>query len=668
MIIDATNPDVLDAGRRPSDGTSRLGRSNRAATIAIALILALFTGLTFGILRLATDAVTRQVHDRVQTNAAVGVTYVEEAIGGIVDLARAFSVDPELLDAVGDGTPTDVDAARVETIFGPAARRSPGISLMAVITLRGDSAAISPRSPELLGVDFSYRDWFRGVQATDAVYVSEAYVSRFAGNPRVVGIAAPIRSSAGTTIAYVLITYEVGEIDAFIDRFANRGVSFTVTDQRGVVVGAPGPTTGELVSLRGDPGVDAALAGNELQEDRVVGDEQVVTAHAPIPDLGWTVSADVSASTAYAAVRNLRTTVLALAGVTMLGLGGAVAAIGRSGRGRRRAEARALDAAREIAADRTRLRVSLAETQAAEAQYRTLTDHLPDTAVMVWDAELRLETVTGPGAKTWRYTERGVMPGRLLEEIVDEEESAKLRPFYESGLVTPGTLEYFSVATGLTFQFDVAPMPNTEGEPERVLVMVRDITERKQLDLQLQHLADHDALTGLLNRRGFEAELDRHVDNVARHGASGALLLLDLDHFKQINDILGHSVGDEVISSAASALRGRLRASDVIGRLGGDEFAVILHRVDRAQAETVAHSLLDAVRNEVAIVTDNEVCQPTVSIGIAVFDPAGVTAKQTIINADLAMYRAKAAGRDGFATHAELDAVPSVRTHAVGAR
>ena len=629
-------------------------------------VLGLFGVLTYGTLRLATDAATKQVHERVQANAAVGVTYVEDAIGAVIDLAHAFSTDHELLDAVGDGSAAEMKIDRIEAIFGPANRRNPGISAMAVITVDGHLAAVSPHSPTLLGVDFSYRDWFKGVQSTNAVYVSEAYVSAIAGHPRVVGVAAPILSSNATTIAYLLITYQVDVIDAFIARFASRDVLFTVTDQRGVVVGAPGSAPAELVSLRGDPGVDAALAGRSLQGDRFVGHEHLVTAYAPVPGIGWTVRADVAASTAYSSVTSLRKTVLALAGLVVLGLAGALVALARSERGRRQAEARSREAALHIEADRNLLKLSLAETQAAELRYRTVTDHLPDTAVMVWDADLRLETVAGPGAETWRYTERNVVPGRLLEEIVNAEESAKLRPFYESGLLAPGTLEYFSVPTGLLFQFEVAPIPNAEGKPERVLVMVRDITDRKQLDLRLQYLADHDALTGLLNRRGFEAALDLHVDHVAGYGASGALLLLDLDHFKQINDTLGHSVGDELIVSTADALRRRLRTSDVIARLGGDEFAVILHRVDRAQATLVTQDLVEAVRSEVSVKTDNEVHRPTVSIGVALFDTAGVAAKQMLINADLAMYRAKAAGRDGFATHPELDVDLSTRTDPVG--
>ena len=110
-----------------------------------------------------------------------------------------------------------------------------------------------------------------------------------------------------------------------------------------------------------------------------------------------------------------------------------------------------------------------------------------------------------------------------------------------------------------------------------------------------------------------------------------ASLILDLDHFKQINDTLGHSVGDELIVSLGDTLRRRLRVTDVIARLGGDEFAVILPRVNRAQAELVAADLLDAVRIEMIVPAQRQVRRPTISIGVAMFDAPGLDAKEMFI-------------------------------------
>ena len=189
-----------------------------------------------------------------------------------------------------------------------------------------------------------------------------------------------------------------------------------------------------------------------------------------------------------------------------------------------------------------------------------------------------------------------------------------------------------------------------DGQPDRLLCQFQDITERKRFESQLQFMAGHDPLTGLLNRRKFEAELDRHVAHVKRYGSEGALLMLDIDHFKAVNDTLGHNAGDELIVSIASLLRQRLRASDVLARLGGDEFAVLLPKADHAEATQVARALVDAVGTSTALL-GGERKKVTTSIGVAMFDATNETlsSEAALIEADLAMYDAKEAGRDGYA-------------------
>ncbi|MGH2839528.1 MAG: PAS domain S-box protein, partial [Solirubrobacteraceae bacterium] len=129
---------------------------------------------------------------------------------------------------------------------------------------------------------------------------------------------------------------------------------------------------------------------------------------------------------------------------------------------------------------------------------------------------------------------------------------------------------------------------DADGAPLHFLTQVQDVTERRRFESELRHLADDDPLTGLYNRRRFEQELERHVTDVARYAPRGALLVLDLDHFKYVNDALGHHAGDELILAVAAILRARLRDSDILARLGGDEFAVLLPTADDSEAEKVA--------------------------------------------------------------------------------
>ena len=171
------------------------------------------------------------------------------------------------------------------------------------------------------------------------------------------------------------------------------------------------------------------------------------------------------------------------------------------------------------------------------------------------------------------------------------------------------------------------------------------VAERKRLEARLVQLADYDSLTGVLGSRRFLEELGHHLTEARRYGTEGALLFLDLDDFKSINDGLGHRAGDNVLSEVAALLRGRLRESDLLGRLGGDEFAVLLLHADRDQAEAVAGQLLGAIRaHEVRV--DGKSVHTTASIGIALIPEHASGAEELLACADTAMYRAKDVGRD----------------------
>ncbi len=190
------------------------------------------------------------------------------------------------------------------------------------------------------------------------------------------------------------------------------------------------------------------------------------------------------------------------------------------------------------------------------------------------------------------------------------------------------------------------------GDPLRFLVQVQDVTHRRRYEENLHFLATHDPLTGLHNRSSFAGQLDAHAEIVRRYGSDGALLLLDLDHFKYVNDTLGHQAGDQLIARVAKVLGGRLRESDVLARLGGDEFAALLPRADSETATIVAEGLLDALRAERIAVPGAGDRSITASIGIAMFDNSeGISGEDVLVSADLAMYDAKEAGRNQVAIH-----------------
>jgi diguanylate cyclase (GGDEF)-like protein/PAS domain S-box-containing protein len=212
-------------------------------------------------------------------------------------------------------------------------------------------------------------------------------------------------------------------------------------------------------------------------------------------------------------------------------------------------------------------------------------------------------------------------------------------------LTATGTVRWVSLSTSLVRDGDGAPIHR--------VVQLLDISERKRFEGQLQYLADHDALTGLFNRRRFEAELERELESSRRYDTGGALIVLDLDNFKYVNDSLGHAAGDELISAVGHALSHRLRSSDTVGRLGGDEFAVILPHASEEDAVLVARGIAEMVRDSVSIEADKGPRRTTASIGVALFPAAAdhLSAEELLVEADIAMYDAKDGGRDRVALY-----------------
>ncbi len=197
-------------------------------------------------------------------------------------------------------------------------------------------------------------------------------------------------------------------------------------------------------------------------------------------------------------------------------------------------------------------------------------------------------------------------------------------------------------------ELSIAPhYPIGRREP-LLLAQLHDVTSRQVNELELRYLADHDALTGLLNRRRFEEELHRVIAEAVRYEQAGALLLLDVDNFKSINDTNGHLAGDVVLAKVADVLMGVLRETDSAGRLGGDEFAVLLPHTGEHQARTVASRIVLAVRT---LAPEHGPSRLPISVSIGIARITGTTqhVKEVLAAADSAMYHAKRRGGDSAA-------------------
>ena len=192
-----------------------------------------------------------------------------------------------------------------------------------------------------------------------------------------------------------------------------------------------------------------------------------------------------------------------------------------------------------------------------------------------------------------------------------------------------------------------AAMWRTEGATDGLVWVFHDITERKRAEQQIQHMAHHDALTGLPNRVLLHDRLHAAMALARRRSEMAALLLIDLDDFKDVNDTLGHFAGDDLLVAVARRITGCIRETDTCARLGGDEFAVVLVGIGgAADAGLLAQRLIESI-DEPFVIHDQEVVIGA-SIGVSVFPRDGIQVEQLLKNADMALYQAKSSGRRSF--------------------
>lgn len=189
---------------------------------------------------------------------------------------------------------------------------------------------------------------------------------------------------------------------------------------------------------------------------------------------------------------------------------------------------------------------------------------------------------------------------------------------------------------------------NSQGEITHFVALFSDITERKRQEQHNEFLALHDALTNLPNRRLLNERLEQNVNRCRRRHESFALMFLDLDHFKPINDTLGHAVGDQLLKAVAQRLQTWApRDSDTVARIGGDEFVILLSHIEREEGAAVVANKLVRAFNEPFAIAMHQI-NLTVSIGIAVFPQHGGDATRLTKSADTAMYHCKEFGRNGY--------------------
>lgn len=195
--------------------------------------------------------------------------------------------------------------------------------------------------------------------------------------------------------------------------------------------------------------------------------------------------------------------------------------------------------------------------------------------------------------------------------------------------------------TQVDVSLTVSPIYDRDRNVVGIVTIARDISVRLRYQEQLRFLAEHDALTGTRNRRRFERDVNEQVGRARRYGEQAALLLIDVDGFKQINDAHGHKAGDRVLKEIAAALRGRLRETDVLARIGGDEFAVLLAYASAEQAQAVAQDLRRVIRESDIDLGNGTTISLPASVGVALINRDTDSDETVLAEADRAMYEDK---------------------------
>ncbi|MEJ2359951.1 MAG: EAL domain-containing protein [Gammaproteobacteria bacterium] len=213
--------------------------------------------------------------------------------------------------------------------------------------------------------------------------------------------------------------------------------------------------------------------------------------------------------------------------------------------------------------------------------------------------------------------------------------------------------------------FNARPALDDNGEVLHVSGTARDITEQKQFEKELTYQAQHDKLTGLYNRNYFQSELERMIPRIARSAAECALLYLDLDQFKYVNDTLGHAAGDRLLKECTEMLRKNVREGDLLARFGGDEFTILLYNIDHGHVLPVAQNIR-AMFEHYRFMDSGKTFNVTCSIGLTMIDNETTSADEALARADLACNISKSQGRNCVHEYSEDDKAQNAMAEDIG--
>ena len=660
-----------------SSPASEHGRPRPFLHLSLKWKFALVAGLLLA-LTIATITAVRTVRVREQIKSVLATQQFSLVTTVAEDIEDRFKERRAALISVAQALPPEItgDAQRVQQFIESEHALAQQFNNLLVFTPQGRMIADVPHLEQRRGLSIADRPYFQRTLESKSALISPPLLGRTLKRPQVV-ITAPVLDAEGHVTAVLVGSLNLldenflgGIADAKLGR---TGYFYIVSNEEPPIIVAHPSKDLIMTPVQGralNPGSRLALAGYEGSEEGVNSrGVHGLFSYKNLRDPNWTLAAVLPAAEAFAPVaaaqREIVLTGLAAllvsmpllwlftayliapmtalrAEMTRLRTGGA----GRTLPIRRRDEIG--DLTREFNALMHERQQATAALQESETRLRTITDNLPALIGYV-DRDLRYR-FNNSTYETWYGVPRTDLTGRTIREILGDAEFAKMEEALHKALAG----ETVSYERELKFNgvsrfahSTYLPHRDATGRVVGFYALVTDISAQKAVEQALTHAAHHDPLTGLPNRALFEDRLQEAIQRCVRHHSPLALCYLDIDHFKRINDSLGHAAGDELLRQFAGRLRESVRSTDTVARLGGDEFVIILENLQGVEdARQVAGKILESMKR--AFCVQDQTTSAATSIGIGYTADGNVASSQLLKCADEALYNAKANGRGNY--------------------
>lgn len=533
----------------------------------------------------------------------------------------------------------------------------PGVRTLLVLDVAGK--VIAGNQEELIGRNFSQREYFKAPQQpvnADLLYLSPPFrtaLGVFAMNVSVSTIG-PRGEFTGVITATLDPSYFVTLLDSVLYAPDMRvlivhgdGDIFTIAPARADMLGKNLAQANSLITRHKDSGQAANVFSGTVFS---TGEERMVALRTVLPsklkvDKPPIIAASRDPDQIYAAWRDDLWTQGGLFALVALV---SILALYILQRRQRESNRQLEEAAQELLATHVQIRES-------EEKYRATID-TTDTGYVILDANGNVSDANSEYLRLSGHSALAEIVGRNSLEWTAEQDRERHTAAVEKGLQTGGVrnleIDYVD-RQGKNTPVEINATVLRRNDSLQIVALCRDVSERKHQQDLIKQLAYYDALTNLPNRRLMLERLNLGLTQAKRFRRSLAVMFMDLDYFKEINDSLGHNIGDELLKVVADRLSACVRVGDTVSRQGGDEFIIVLTEITQAEdARLVAAKIVSIMREPVPI--QEHLVRVTVSIGIAVYPVDGSNDAQDLMKkADIAMYAAKSNGRDGFQVYQE---------------